>query len=148
MHEDPLHGLNQPEGPVPHRVIDTMNRRWAAVVYLGAALVAAGMVLVIDLGAMWLTAVVPFLGIGLYHAIAGRHIEVPDMEAIRLASDAAPFEVGHASATLGFTGLTAKPVWQVLVFESGPTPQHQAIITVDGLSGQVTGIHAEAVKPV
>ncbi len=148
MHDDPLSGETQPEGPVPHRVLDTMNRRWASVVYFGAALVAAGMILVTGVGAMWLTTVVPLLGIGFYHAISGRHIEVADMEAIRLASDAAPFEVGHASATLGFTGLTAKPVWQVLVFESGPTPDHQALITVDGLSGQVTGSYAEAVEPV
>jgi hypothetical protein len=67
------------------------------------------------------------------------------MAAIAIASDAAPFPVGHGSATLGFTGLTAKPVWQVLVFESGAAPRHQALVTVDALTGEVTGTYSEAV---
>ncbi len=120
----------------------------AGVVYLGAAITAVGMVIITDVDAIWLKAVLPLLGIALYHVVAGRRIQVADMEAIQLASDAAPFEVGHGSATLGFTGLTAKPVWQVLVFESGPVPGHQSLVTVDALSGEVTGIFAEAVEPV
>lgn len=148
MSDQRSNGVDQPEDLVPHRAIDTTNRRSVAVVYLGAALVAVGMILVTDVGAMWLTAVLPFLGIAVYHVVASRHIRVADMEAIQVASDAAPFEVGHGSATLGFTGLTAKPVWQVLVFESGPVPGHQSLVTVDALSGEVTGIFVEAVEPV
>lgn len=131
----------------PYRVLDTSNRRVAAVVYLVAALASAGLVVQSDLALMWLTAVLPLLGIAVYQFVAGRHIQVGDMEAINIASDTAPFVVGHGSATLGFTGPTAKPVWQVLVFESGLVPEHQALVTVDALTGEVTATYAEAVEP-
>ncbi len=131
----------------PIRVIDTTNRRIAALIYLLAALIAAGLVGSTGISLMWLTGVLPLLGIAVYQFIAGRHMRITDMEAIRIGSAAAPFDVGHASATLGFSGLTASPVWQVLAFESGPAPEHQALVTVDGLTGEVTGTYAEAVEP-
>jgi len=132
---------------VPYRVLDTSNRRVAAVVYLVGAVVAAGLVLQSELSLLWLTGVLPLLGIATYQFMAGRHMQIVDLEAIRIASDEAPFEVGHGSATLGFTGLSARPVWQVLVFESGPVPEHQALVTVNALTGEVTGTYAEAVEP-
>lgn len=134
--------------PVPHRVLDTVNRRAAGAVYLIGAFIAAGLIVVSGINLMWLTTVLPLLGIACYQFVAGRRIRTSDMEAIQIASDAAPFEVGHASATLGFTGLTAKPVWQVLAFEAGSVPRHQALVTVDALTGQVTGSFTEAVEPV
>lgn len=134
--------------PVPHRVLDTANRRAAGAVYLIGALVAAGLIVATGISLMWLTGVLPLLGIAGYQFVAGRRIRTSDMEAIQIASDAAPFDVGHASATLGFTGLTATPVWQVLVFEAGSVPRHQALVTVNALTGEVTGSFAEVVEPV
>lgn len=133
-------------GLVPYRALDTTNRRAAALVYLIAAALAGGVVLATRVDLMWLTAVLPLFGIAAYHFVAGRHLQTTDMDAIHIASDVAPFDVGHASATLGFKGLTAKPVWQVLVFESGSAPQHQALVTVDALTGDVTGTYAEPVS--
>jgi hypothetical protein len=133
---------------VPHRALDTANRRAAGAVYLIGALIGAGLILATGISLMWLTAVLPLLGIAGYQFVAGRRIRTSDMEAIQIASDSAPFDVGHASATLGFTGLTAKPVWQVLAFEAGSAPRHQALVTVDALTGEVTGSFAEAVEPV
>jgi hypothetical protein len=130
---------------VPYRSLDTKNRRTAAAVYLVAAAVAATVVLATGISLMWLTAVLPLVAIATYQFIAGRRLQTSDMEAIALASDAAPFDVGHGSATLGFTGITAKPVWQVLLFEAGATPHHQALVTVDALTGEVTGTYAEPV---
>ena len=135
-------------GLVPHRVLDTANRRAAGTVYLIGSLIASGLVLATGINLMWLTAVLPLVGIAGYQFVAGRRIRTSDMEAIEIASDAATFDVGHASATLGFTGLTAKPVWQVLAFEAGPVPLHQALVTVDALTGEVTGSFAESVEPV
>jgi len=131
----------------PYRVLDTTNRRAAGLVYLVGAAIAAGVVLATGISLMWLTAVLPLVAIAIYQFVAGRHLETSDMEAIDVAFDAAPFDVGHGSATLGFTGLTAKPVWQVLVFEAGPTPGHQALITIDALTAEVTGTYAESVPP-
>jgi hypothetical protein len=143
-----VNGVGQPEELHPHRLLDTANRRVAGIVYLAAAAVGAALILVTNINLMWLTAVAPLAVIAVYHFVAGRHLQVRDMQAIEIASAEAPFEVGHASATLGFVGLTAKPVWQVLVFEAGDVPKTQALVTVDALTGTVTGSFDEAVIPV
>ena len=39
----------------------------------------------------------------------------------------------------------AKPVWQVLVFSDTPSPDRQALVTVDAISGEVTGLYEESV---
>lgn len=134
-----------PEQLLPVRLLDTSNRRTAAGVYCVAAAVVAALVIAIGVELMWLTAVLPLLAISVYQFIGGRHIQVTDMEAIEIGSGSVPFEVGHGSATLGFIGFTARPVWQILLFESGPAPEHQALVTVDALSGDVTGIYVEDV---
>ena len=141
-------GTGEPDGLHPHRILDTANRRVAGIVYLAAAAVGAALIVVTDVSLMWLTAVLPLVLIAAYHFVAGRHLQVHDMQAIEIASAEAPFDVGHASATLGFVGLIARPVWQVLVFEAGEIPNTQALVTVDALTGAVTGSFAEAVLPV
>ena len=130
----------------PYRRLDTAKRRTAGVVYLVMAAVAALLVGASGVDAMWLTAAVPLTLIAVYQFLGGWKLEVTDMQAIEKASDGASFEFGHGSATLGYRGLRAKPVWQVLVFAAGPTPTRQALVTVDGLSGEITGIYEEAVE--
>jgi len=95
---------------------------------------------------LWVTAVAPLLGIAAYQFLGGWKLEVSDMEAIAMAGERASFDVGHGSATLGFAGLRARPVWQVLVFGGGPAPRYQALVTIDGVSGDITGIYEEEVK--
>jgi len=141
-------GAGESEELHPHRLLDTANRRVAGIVYLVAAAVGAALITLTDVNLMWLTAVLPLVVIAAYHFVAGRHLQVHDIEAIEIASAEAPFDVGHASATLGFVGLTARPVWQVLVFEAGDIPRTQALVTVDALTGAVTGSFVEAVLPV
>lgn len=132
----------------PVRNLDTAHRRVTAGVYLAAALAAGVFASVTGISYLWISAALPFVAIAAYHVAAGRKMAVKDMEAIRIGSDAAPFDVGHASATLGFTGVLARPVWQVLSFGAGPTPRQQALVTVDALSGEVTGSFAEEVPGV
>lgn len=134
-------------GPVtPYRRLDTAKRRTAGVVYIAMSGVAAMLVVASGVDAMWLTVVVPLILIALYQFLGGWKLAVTDMESIEKAGDAASFPFGHGSATLGFRGPLAKPVWQVLVFAAGPTPDGQALVTVDGLSGEITGIYEEAVE--
>ena len=133
------------DGPRPYRVIDTAIRRRAAIVYFVMATLAAVLVLVSGVSAMWLTAVVPIAGLGVIHVVAAWRMPVTDMRAIEIASEDASFDVGHGSATLGYHGWLAKPVWQVLVFSDSPSPDRQALVTVDAMSGEVTGRYEEAV---
>jgi hypothetical protein len=111
------------------------------------AVVVAFIVLATGVTLMWLTGCVPLVLLALFQFMGGWKIRVSDMEAIEVASHAPSFEVGHASGSLGFRGWLAKPVWQILVFGAGPgSPTHQAVVTVDGLSGDVLGVYEEEVE--
>jgi len=134
-----------PEQVVPYRRLDTAKRRRAASVYVVMAALAGWLALISDVDLMWLTAVVPLVAIAVYQFAGGWRIKVSDMDAISLAANAASFGFGHGSATLGYRGPLAKPVWQVLIFADGPWPDHQALVTIDGLSGEVTGIFEQDV---
>jgi hypothetical protein len=131
--------------PVAYRSIDTRTRQRAGYTYLASAVVTGLITLASGVGAMWLTAVLPLAALGAYHFAGAWRMRIGDMDAIRIASEAASFPVGHGSATLGYRGLLAKPVWQVLVFSASPSPDHQALVTVDAMTGAVTGSYEEAV---
>jgi len=94
---------------------------------------------------LWLTAVVPLVVLAGYQFLGGWKMHVTDMEAIEKASDRVSFTTGHGSATLGYRGLRARPVWEVLVYGDGPSPRFQALVTIDAVSGEVTGIYEEPV---
>jgi len=138
--------IDNPQEIGPFRKLDTSDRRVAAVVYLVAAAGAAAVTSESGIDLMWLTVVLPLVVIGMYQIASGRPMAISDIESVKIASGAAPFDVGHASATLGFHGLLARPVWQVLAFESGGYPGHQALVTVDAYSGEVTGTFAQSVE--
>lgn len=133
--------------PVAYRSIDTRTRRRAGYTYLASAGVACLVTVASGVGPMWLTAVLPLLALAAYQFAGAWRMSIGDMDAIRIASDTASFPVGHGSATLGYRGLLAKPVWQVLVFSASPSPDHQALVTVDAMTGAVTGSYEEAVDP-
>jgi len=133
------------EEVVPFRRLDTAKRRRAGGVYLVMAALAGLLTLVSGVDLMWLTAVAVLVVVAIYQFAGGWKIKISDMDAISLAANAASFSFGHGSATLGYRGPLAKPVWQVLIFADGPSPDHQALVTIDGLSGEVTGIFEQEV---
>lgn len=142
-----MNGAGPAGEPVgPFRVLDTATRRRAGYVYLVVGLGAALLVVVAEVRVMWLTAVLPLILLAAFQIAGGWRIKVTDMEAIGIASEHASFDVGHGSGTLGFKGWLAKPVWQILVFASGPAPDKQALVTVDGLTGEVLGAYEEDVE--
>ena len=129
----------------PYRVLDTAKRRRAGVVYIVMAVLAAAVVIATQIQLMWLTAVGSLLMLAGYQFLGGWKMQVTDMEAIEKASDRVSFATGHGSATLGYRGLRARPVWEVLVYGDGPSPDFQALVTIDAVSGEVTGIYEEPV---
>lgn len=131
--------------PVAYRSIDTRTRRRAAYTYLASATIVGLLTLASGIPALWLTAVAPLVALAAYQFAGAWLMPIGDMDAIRIASGRASFPVGHGSATLGYRGLLARPVWQVLVFSGSPSPDHQALVTVDAMTGDVTGSYEEAV---
>ena len=129
-----------------YHVPDTNRRRRAAVVYyIGAATVAA----LITVGAlpppMWWTAVVVLVGVGTYHFGAAWNLTIREGKALEVANRTVAFPVGHASASLGFTGWRARPSWNVLVFSADDPPSQRALVMVDGISGDVADSYVEPV---
>ncbi len=130
----------------PYQVPDPARRRRSGVVYFfAAAIVIAGIAAGLPAG-MWLIAVI-LVAIGGYHLAAGRHLAVKDAAALDAANRATDFPVGHASAVLGFSGLLARPVWNVLVFSADEPPSKRSLVRIDGGTGEILETYTEAVPP-
>ena len=130
----------------PYEVPDPARRRRAGLVYFAAAaIVVIGIALGLPSGMWTITAIL--LAIGGYHLLAGHHLEVSDKVALTAANRATQFPVGHASAVLGFEGILARPVWNVLVFSADDPPSQRGLVRIDGRSGEVLETYAEAVQP-
>jgi hypothetical protein len=130
----------------PYEVPDPARRRRAGLVYFAAAVIVVACIgLGLPIG-MWIIAAL-LTAVGFYHLAAGSHLEVSDRSALTAANRATDFPVGHASAVLGFEGLLARPVWNVLVFSADEPPSQRGLVRIDGRSGDVLETYAEAVQP-
>jgi hypothetical protein len=94
---------------------------------------------------MWLMAAMLFV-IGIYHLAAGHHLVVSDGAALTMANRATEFPVGHASAVLGFDGVMARPVWNVLVFSADDPPSQRGLVRIDARSGAVMETYVEEIE--
>ncbi|MGI9584868.1 MAG: hypothetical protein ACR2N7_04700 [Acidimicrobiia bacterium] len=130
----------------PYRVLDTRKRRSAGIVYLVMGAIGAGIIVLAGISLMWLTAVVPLVAVAGYQFVCAWPMKVGDNMAIELSAAAVSFPFGHGSASLGYSGWLARPVWQVLVFAAGAAPDHQGLVTIDAGSGEVTGLYEEQVE--
>ena len=130
----------------PYEVPDPARRRRAGVVYfIAAAASVIGIIAGLPVG-MWI-AVALFGLIGVYHFAAAHHLSVKDHEALTIANTATEFPVGHASAVLGFDGVMARPIWNVLVFSADEPPSQRGLVRVDGRRGEVIEIYTEEIPP-
>lgn len=130
----------------PYAVPDVARRRKAGIVYLVSAALAAAAILVLDLpGAMWASAVAVLAAIGGYHFVAGWSLRVREAAALGLANRAVGFPVGHSSASLGFVGWRARPVWNVLMFSADEPPSQRALARIDAITGSVLETYVEDV---
>ncbi len=68
---------------------------------------------------------------------------IREARALEAANASAGFAVGHASASLGFDGLLAKPVWNVLVFSADDPPSQRALVRVDAVGGGIVEQYSE-----
>lgn len=132
------------DAPVEYFVPDTAQRRQAAYVYILAAAVGAGAALS-GLGTGFWALTAGALVIAVYHLVSGTTLEVRERRALEVANQATTFAVGHASATVGFEGWLARPVWNVLLFSADDPPTERALVRVDGSNGEVIDTYIEAI---
>jgi hypothetical protein len=132
-----------------YHVPDTNRRRRAAVVYFVGAATIAGLILGGAVpSAMWWTGVAVLVAIGAYHLLAGWNLRVREGASLEIANREVDFPVGHAAASLGFSGWRARPVWNVLVFSADDPPAKRALVRIDGVDAKVLDTYAELVPAI
>lgn len=130
----------------PYKFPDIARRRIPGALYLAAGLV---MVLawaiarpggaVMANGGLAVGGAVLVL-IGLYHVfVAGWRVKVGETAALAAAAKAIGFPVGHASAQLGWQGVTSKPTWRILLYSSENPPLRRGLVLVDAIDAAVLG---------
>ena len=62
-----------------------------------------------------------------------------------MANRSTDFAVGHASAVLGFDGLLARPIWNVLVFSADDPPSQRGLVRVDARAGSIIEQYVEPI---
>lgn len=132
----------------PYAVPDTARRRRAGIVYfVGAG--ATGVAIAMGLPTlMWATAVGVLIVIGAYHIVAGWKLAIRERSALEIANRTVGFPIGHSSASLGFRGWRARPLWNVLVFAADDPPSRRGLVQVDGIDGTVRDTYVEDVEAV
>lgn len=118
------------------------RRRIAGGVYVVMALLA---LLVIDGG--WVVAL-GLAGIGLWHFLAAWPLRLNESEALRIAGKAIDFPVGHASASVRFTGWRSRPRWAVVLYSGVEPPDERGLVVVDAVDGRVIETYQERISPV
>lgn len=107
------------------------RRRIAAWVYLVAGVVCG---LTFDGG--WLVAI----GFGLlaaWHFASAWPLAIDEHDAMTTAAAQVGFPIGHASASVRFTGWRSRPRWSVVMYSATEPPDQRALVLVDAVNGSV-----------
>jgi hypothetical protein len=119
----------------PYRFPDVARRRAAGFIYLVAAALVA--VLLEPVG-RWVMAGL-LVALGLWHLAAAHHLAVSETEALGVSAGEVSFPIGHASATVGFSGWRSRPEWQVILYDAAEPPRQRALVRVDAITGDLLG---------
>ncbi len=129
----------------PYRFPDPRRRRWAARVYLGAAVLLAGLALFTP--GLWIT-VALLAGMSAYHRWASWPLRFDQAAALTAAARQLPFGVGHASVAVNFVGIRSRPRWLVILYSSESPPRHRALVELDAVSGDLCSeVYTEELEP-
>lgn len=97
-------------------------------------------------GTWWVAAAL--VALGLWHFLAAWPLAVDDAEALRIAGAAAGFPVGHASASVRFSGWRSRPRWAVVLYSAVDPPDERALVVVDAVGGEVEEVYRESIRPI
>lgn len=114
-----------------YRFPSPMRRRIAGWVYLVAGLICG---LTFDGG--WVVAI-GFAGLAGWQFASAWPLDVDEHEAMTTAASAVPFPIGHASASVRFTGWRSKPRWSVVMYSATEPPDQRALVVVDAVDGNI-----------
>ena len=81
--------------------------------------------------------------IAAWYFVAAWPLKVDQTEALAVASRAAGFPVGHASAQLGWRGLRSRPSWRILLYSADSPPTRRGLVELDAVDARVLGEYVE-----
>ena len=127
----------------PNQFPDNSRRRIPAAIYL---FVAAVCVLIrvafssstsgLVNNGMVMAAII--LGVfGIYGLTSSWSLNVDEKQALVLATRAADFAVGHASAQQVWLGLRSRPTWRVFCYSAEDPPRQRGLVLVDAIDGEI-----------
>ena len=127
----------------PYKFPDNSRRRIPGYSYLaiGAAMlvtwaiVNSGDAVLVNKGAFF--GGLLLVGVGAFSISSGWRMKVDEKIALRNATQAVGFAVGHASAQQVWRGLRSRPTWRVLCYSGEQPPQQRALVLVDAINGEV-----------
>jgi hypothetical protein len=92
----------------------------------------------------FLFAAVLLVLIGAFHLRAGWNLDVDERDALVAATREVGFAVGHASAQMGWRGLSSRPTWRILLYSAEDPPVTRGLVLVDGVDGAIVERFVEA----
>lgn len=127
----------------PYQFPDNSRRRIPAVLYLFVAAVCVLLRVTFSSSTsglvnngMVMAAII--LGIfGVYVLSSSWPMTVDEKRALVLATRAADFAVGHASAQQVWRGLRSRPTWRVFCYSAEEPPRQRGLVLVDAIDGQI-----------
>ncbi len=132
----------------PYTFPDNNRRRLTGSLYLAVGVITLVVVWVAGSEAVLVNGGVAVAAIalcvfGVYSLVAGYSTRVDENQALVAASADLGFAVGHASAQLGWRGLTSRPTWRMLVYSSEDPPAKRGMVLVDAVNGSVIDRYVE-----
>lgn len=119
------------------------RRRTAAWVYLVAAVVAG-----VSFSGGWYVAVGLVL-LAMWQFASAWPLNVDEHSAMTTAAASLDFPIGHASASVRFSGWRSRPRWSVIVYSATEPPDQRALVIVDAVTGDIVEKpYVEAISPV
>lgn len=127
----------------PYQFPDNSRRRIPAVLYLSVAAVCVLIRVAFSSSTsglvnngMIMAAII--LGVfGVYALSSSWSMTVDEKQALVLATRAADFAVGHASAQQVWRGLRSRPTWRVFCYSAEEPPQQRGLVLVDAIDGRI-----------
>jgi hypothetical protein len=114
-----------------YRFPSPTRRRIAGLVYL-----VAGVICGLTFEGGWWVAI-GFALLALWQFLSAWPLRVDENEAMTTAATVVQFPIGHASASVRFTGWRSRPRWSVVMYSATDPPDQRALVLVDGVTGYV-----------
>jgi hypothetical protein len=114
-----------------YRFPSPKRRRIAGWVYLVAGLISG----LTFTGGWWVA--IGFVVLAAWQFVSAWDLNVDEKEAMTVAASVVQFPIGHAAASVRFTGWRSRPRWSVVMYSATEPPDQRALVLVDAVTGYV-----------